>query len=26
VPLTYQIKVKLGQKVVGGETVVAAKS
>jgi phosphatidylserine decarboxylase len=25
VPLTYQIKVKLGQKVVGGETVVAAK-
>jgi phosphatidylserine decarboxylase len=25
-PLTYQIKVKLGQKVVGGETVVAAKS
>jgi phosphatidylserine decarboxylase len=26
VPLTYQIKVKLGHKVVGGETVVAAKS
>lgn len=26
VPLTYQIKVRLGQKVVGGETVVAAKS
>lgn len=25
VPLTYQIKVKLGQKVVGGETIVAAK-
>jgi phosphatidylserine decarboxylase len=25
-PLAYQIKVKLGQKVVGGETVVAAKS
>ncbi len=26
VPLSYQIKVRLGQKVVGGETVVAAKS
>jgi phosphatidylserine decarboxylase len=26
VPLTYQIKIKLGDRVVGGETVVAAKS